>query len=277
MGKITRTTIKKFIKDNFDKLYIKQLSIFDGMVDCVMPKKDASFKKVFPDEKNMEDTLGVSGAWFVGESRDDFTLYSDDFMEGYKISNCCGSFVLAIPKDSSSELKLLESLGLNKNAKQSVSDLGNFDPYTCQFCGGKKLNKNEYWYCPKCCPIPWETIEEAIDNMTTEITTLQEKADKKELSRYGFGKLDALRDSLKVIYLLLEKHSETKEKIVFTSDNKKTENPWINCEVKYPDENGFFYALYKNNRKDVLYYNGGWFRDETEEVEKFPAYWRVIE
>ena len=35
MKKITRTTIKSFIKKNFDDLYISTRSRFNGMIDCV--------------------------------------------------------------------------------------------------------------------------------------------------------------------------------------------------------------------------------------------------
>lgn len=34
MSKITRSTIKSFIKNNFNNLYIKTKSRFDGMSDC---------------------------------------------------------------------------------------------------------------------------------------------------------------------------------------------------------------------------------------------------
>jgi hypothetical protein len=97
MKKITRTTIKKFIKDNKKGLYIKKTSDFDGMIDCVR-EVDSGFIRVPQDSEFSEYTLGVPGAWFVGSSRDYFQPYSDDFMIGYSISNCCGSFILAFQR-----------------------------------------------------------------------------------------------------------------------------------------------------------------------------------
>ena len=48
------------------------------------------------DENNASHTLGVNGAWFVGDSRDYFTAYDDGQFSGYEVYNCCGSFVLAV-------------------------------------------------------------------------------------------------------------------------------------------------------------------------------------
>jgi len=87
--KPTIATVKSFIKKNKDQLYIKVSSNFDGMVDCVIPAK-SEFTKV--DQINMEEkyTLGIKGAWFVGNSRD----YITPIENGYEIYNSCGSFIL---------------------------------------------------------------------------------------------------------------------------------------------------------------------------------------
>lgn len=98
MAKITKTTIKSFIKKNFDNLYIKKTSHFDGMTDGVENIENPTFLKVEKDERIPENTLGVAGAWFVGQSRDYFYDYEDDNFKGYEISNCCGGFILAIKK-----------------------------------------------------------------------------------------------------------------------------------------------------------------------------------
>ena len=50
MKKITRTTIKSFIKKNFDDLYISTRTRFNGMIDCVDACADQSFHKVERDE-----------------------------------------------------------------------------------------------------------------------------------------------------------------------------------------------------------------------------------
>ena len=93
--KTTKATVKSFIKKNFDNLYIKNKSSFDGMVDCVMPI-NGNFRKAERSENHETNTLGISGAWFVGSSRDYFSPYKEEGFEGIKVYNSCGSFVLAI-------------------------------------------------------------------------------------------------------------------------------------------------------------------------------------
>jgi hypothetical protein len=102
MKKITLATIKSFINKNRDNLYIKVRSSFDGMTDCVEVIKDAHFSKIENTERSVEHTMGINGAWFVSQSRDYFGKFdyagSDGVFEGYEISNCCGTFQLAIKK-----------------------------------------------------------------------------------------------------------------------------------------------------------------------------------
>jgi hypothetical protein len=97
MKKITLTTIKSFIKKN-SELYIKNLSNFDGMVDCVMPSQETGFRKAERKEWCSDNTLGIIRAWFVRNSRVSFEVYEDDYCKGYKVYNCCGSFILATKK-----------------------------------------------------------------------------------------------------------------------------------------------------------------------------------
>ena len=94
--RITLATIKSFIRKNPNSLYIMQKSTFDGMVDCVMPCGDGGFKPVKPTEDNISHSLGISGAWFVKSSRDYYYPYEADGFKGFTVSNCCGSFTLAI-------------------------------------------------------------------------------------------------------------------------------------------------------------------------------------
>ena len=97
--KITKATIKSFIKrtQKEDNLFIKNLSSFDGMVDCVTSNDHPTWTKTekMEEEKISRYNLGVSGAWFVGNSRDYFEAYNDGELGGYKVYNCCGSFVIA--------------------------------------------------------------------------------------------------------------------------------------------------------------------------------------
>lgn len=104
--KVTLTTIKSFIRNNADKLLIKQKSSFDGMVDMVTESKD-HFRKVDASKINFaknsygstqDHTYGIPGAWFIEQSRDYFTPYETSEMIGYNVYNCCGEFYLAILK-----------------------------------------------------------------------------------------------------------------------------------------------------------------------------------
>ena len=77
----TLATIKSFIRKN-PALYIKNLSNFDGMVDCVMPCDDQGFRPVSAPEQgyNHENKLGIRGAWFVFGGRDRiYTIRKMDF------------------------------------------------------------------------------------------------------------------------------------------------------------------------------------------------------
>jgi len=95
--KITLATVKSFIKKNRAHLLIKKSSSFDGMTDCVMPVESEFTPALQPDEgRNFKETLGIHGAWFVFGSRDYFYPFEQDGLVGYRVSNCCGSFTLAI-------------------------------------------------------------------------------------------------------------------------------------------------------------------------------------
>lgn len=93
--KITLATIKAFVRKNEDSLYIMKKSSFDGMVDGVRACEDRAFRPV-ENEAHHEATMGIKGAWFVRGSRDYFNEYDDGKFKGYEVSNCCGSFILAI-------------------------------------------------------------------------------------------------------------------------------------------------------------------------------------
>lgn len=96
--KITRTTIKQFIKRELaaGNLWIKVRSKFDGMYDGVNEVDSSTYLQVKEDTFNKENTLGIQGAWFVGSSRDYFYPHEENEFIGYKVINCCGSFVLAM-------------------------------------------------------------------------------------------------------------------------------------------------------------------------------------
>lgn len=99
--KITLATVKSFIKKNAGNLFIKVISDFDGMTDGLEFKKGAQFEKAEPETRLVEETLGIKGAWFVGQSRDYFKAYEDDRFIGFHVWNSCGSFDIAIEKSPS--------------------------------------------------------------------------------------------------------------------------------------------------------------------------------
>lgn len=113
--RITLATIKSFIKKNREKLFLQIISSFDGNVDGQVHPKNPAFTKAEYDateSKNPEyhdRTQRIKGAWFVGESRDYFQAFENDQFTGYRISNNCGAFILAIKKVREDGLPVLSS------------------------------------------------------------------------------------------------------------------------------------------------------------------------
>lgn len=98
--KITLATIKSFIKKN-DDLQINVQSSFDGMYDGVMSRGEGFLKAERLEGSHGHDNeLGVKGVWCVFGSRDQFMPYETDTMTGFKVYNCCGSFILAVTKQA---------------------------------------------------------------------------------------------------------------------------------------------------------------------------------
>ena len=96
MAKITKATIKAFVKKNKEQLYIAHTSRFDGMIDGIRMEKGAFKKASFADDNG--HNLGVQGAWFVNQSNDYFTVFESESFVGYEIYNCCGCFKLVTIK-----------------------------------------------------------------------------------------------------------------------------------------------------------------------------------
>jgi len=94
MSKITKATFKAFLRKN-PRPFIKVGSSFDPMVDCVMQVGD-SFEVAKDANYPCENNLGLAGVWLVGGSRDYFTEYADGLLRGIRVSNCCGSFTIAV-------------------------------------------------------------------------------------------------------------------------------------------------------------------------------------
>ena len=94
--KITRTTVKSFIRKAGDKLKIMSTHSFDGMQDCIAATGNWTFFTAKQATNADQHNLGVEGAHFVGHGRDYFRPYNADGMVGIEVSNCCGRFTLAI-------------------------------------------------------------------------------------------------------------------------------------------------------------------------------------
>ena len=97
MKKITRNTIKSFIKNN--EVYFRKAYEFDGMTDGIEYCHDQSISKAESPEEITKYNLGIKGAYFVGSSRDYFNYYEDDNYWGYEVYNCCSTFYLLTPKE----------------------------------------------------------------------------------------------------------------------------------------------------------------------------------
>ena len=80
-------------RQNRANLFVKEKSRFDGMHDCVMQRENAGFVAATASD-GYKPTLGVNGVWVVGG--DWITPFDSEGFRGYSVSNCCGSFVLAV-------------------------------------------------------------------------------------------------------------------------------------------------------------------------------------
>lgn len=70
------------------------------MTDGVEHSSDKRFQPIVQGASYVENTLGIEGVWLVGSSRDYFRLYEFQGMVGIEVSNCCGSFILAVRDDN---------------------------------------------------------------------------------------------------------------------------------------------------------------------------------
>lgn len=100
MSKVTKATLKSFLKKNSGNLYILEHSRFDGMIDCVSQTGQEAFIKT-DDKYDAENkhSFGIDGVW-VTQGRDSFSRTVvktlEGTFEGIHCYNCCGSWTVAI-------------------------------------------------------------------------------------------------------------------------------------------------------------------------------------
>ncbi len=102
MTKVTKATLKSFIRKNEGKLFIREKSSFDGMVDGCTNECDRGFNQARKYEGTLREdhNLGYHGIWIVGSSGNSFRAYNDDAFEGIEVYNCCGHFIVAVKKSA---------------------------------------------------------------------------------------------------------------------------------------------------------------------------------
>jgi hypothetical protein len=96
--KITLATVKSFVRKNSERLFINVKSSFCGYTDCVERVNGDFAKATKANPVNDSYTLGIAGAWFVGQSRDYFRPFENEKYTGVEVYNSCGSFILAVEK-----------------------------------------------------------------------------------------------------------------------------------------------------------------------------------
>lgn len=94
MAKITKSTFKSFLRKN-PTFMLQVGSRFDGMTDCVQQVKD-SFSRPRKADYPCDNNLGFAGMWLVGGGRDYFYEFNEGGLRGIRVSNCCGSFTVAV-------------------------------------------------------------------------------------------------------------------------------------------------------------------------------------
>jgi len=85
--KITKATLKMFIRKNKDNLFLEVKSDFDGMVDCVMPCKSPKRKIDCSNLDFSKDCWGLDLSLVGGDK-------INKIKNGFEVKNCCGKYFL---------------------------------------------------------------------------------------------------------------------------------------------------------------------------------------
>jgi len=96
--RITRATLKSFIKRNKVNIFVKVVSDFDGMTDMVEHRKDAQFKQIEVLDEKLKQSFGfiMDGVFITG--RDWFKHYEDENFYGIELYNSTGTSIIAVKK-----------------------------------------------------------------------------------------------------------------------------------------------------------------------------------
>ncbi len=92
MKKVTKATFKKFLREN-ENLFVNCKREFDGMTDCC-ESRNAGWRPAGQVDWTDEHRLGI-GIYLVGYGRDYFKLYEQNGYSGFRLYNCCGSWIVA--------------------------------------------------------------------------------------------------------------------------------------------------------------------------------------
>ncbi len=103
--KITATTFKNFVEKNRANLQIRVRSAFDGMTDGCEACANTWGPATASELHCSNHTLGVSGIWLVGQSRDSYTPAIEAGMIVIKVYNCCGGFAVGVPLDKNPKMQ----------------------------------------------------------------------------------------------------------------------------------------------------------------------------
>lgn len=139
--KITLATVKSFAKRNINNLYSKELSRFDGMIDCVSNVEDTFTKAKINEDSDREF---ISGCWLVGSSRDSFSIYEDSIYFGIRIYNCCGSSIVAVKKQKEPEPEFIDWDAIFDEPKKSDIEVIDYSEKAIAVIGNTKRLKDDF-------------------------------------------------------------------------------------------------------------------------------------
>lgn len=94
--KITKATIKSFIRKNKDEIMVLHTNRFDAYCDGVRPVSEPFERVEFRIENGKEVPSYLSVPLDIRHNI--FKPYNKNGMIGFEVYNCCGTYVVAIPQ-----------------------------------------------------------------------------------------------------------------------------------------------------------------------------------